>query len=65
VLRDALEGRAPPIVGLDAHATPAARRRAQEAGMAGVVGKFDRAGLVAAIAGALGQRETQAKGAAA
>ena len=33
--------------------------------MAGVVGKFDRAGLVAAIAGALGQRETQAKGAAA
>jgi two-component system chemotaxis sensor kinase CheA len=52
VLRDALEGRAPPIVGLDAHATPAARRRAQEAGMAAVIGKFDRAGLVAAIAAA-------------
>lgn len=56
VLRDALEGRAPPIIGLDAHATPAARRRAQEAGMAAVVGKFDRAGLVAAIAAAGGAR---------
>lgn len=53
VLRDALEGKAPPIVGLDAHATPLARRRAQEAGMAAVVGKFDRAGLVAAVAAAM------------
>ncbi|MBL8587447.1 MAG: hypothetical protein JNK46_02865, partial [Methylobacteriaceae bacterium] len=34
------------IVGLVAHATPAARRRADEAGCDAAVGKFDRAGLV-------------------
>lgn len=61
VLRDALEGKTPPIIGLDAHATPAARRRAQEAGMAAVVGKFDRVGLVAAVAASLGRRGAAAQ----
>lgn len=63
VLRDALESRAPPIVGLDAHATPSAKRRAQAAGMAAVVGKFDRAGLIAAVAAAVGARAPGAEAA--
>lgn len=65
VLRDALEGKTPPIIGLDAHATPLARRRAREAGMVAVVGKFDRVGLVAAIAAAGGRRPDESAGAAA
>lgn len=40
----------PPILALDAHAAPAVQAAARAAGMEGVVGKFDRAAMLKALA---------------
>jgi two-component system chemotaxis sensor kinase CheA len=49
LLLDALDERAPPIVGLAPSPTAETRRRAEAAGLRGVVGKFDRRGLAALL----------------
>jgi two-component system chemotaxis sensor kinase CheA len=46
---DALGEQAPPIIGLTPHPTAPARRRAEEAGLACLVGTFDRPGLLRAL----------------
>ncbi len=51
-LRDSGRLAGAPVIGLVAQANSAARRRAAGLGLDGVVGKFDRAGLVAALLGA-------------
>ena len=60
LLRDTADGLPPALIGLSSHGGPTMRARAGAAGLASVVGKFDRGRLLAALRSALSPTELAA-----